>query len=105
LQVLRLRAAQAVPGAAALVTTSGAPLTIASKLDDALLRKEVPGEWRARRRRHSKHAWGHAPTLPSSPAHAARAAGAGLIRIPLADGIRETAELYRALHAAGKLTV
>jgi len=62
---------EAVPGAATLVTTTGAPLPIASKIDDALLRREVPG----------------------------------LIRIPLAEGIKETADLYRALEASGKLTV
>ena len=62
---------QAVPGAAALVSTSGPPLPIASRLDDAELRKDVPG----------------------------------LLRIPLAEGIAETAALYRALEAAGKLTV
>lgn len=63
-------AAAAIPGAAALITCSGAPLPLVSKLDDAALRRDFP-----------------------------------VTRIALADGIRQTAEAYRALHADGKLKV
>lgn len=37
--------------------------------------------------------------------YARRPRALGLLRIPLAAGIKETADLYRALEAAGKLTV
>ncbi|MGD0090962.1 MAG: SDR family oxidoreductase [Planctomycetota bacterium] len=49
-----------IPGARALITCSGGELPVASKLDDAALRRAYPG----------------------------------LLRIPLAQGIRETAEVF-----------
>ena len=63
-------AAAAIPGADKLITCSGAPLPLVSKLDDAALRRDYP--------------------VP---------------RIALADGVRQTADAYRALHAQGKLKV
>ena len=58
-----------VPGAAALISASGGDLPIASKLDDAALRRDFPG----------------------------------LLRLPLPAGIAETAVVFRALKAEGRL--
>jgi nucleoside-diphosphate-sugar epimerase len=63
-------AAEVIPEIASLVTFSGSPLPLVSKLDDASLRRDFP-----------------------------------VARISLADGIKQTVEAYRKLHAEGKLKV
>lgn len=60
-----------LPGAAKLITCSGGDLPVASKMDDATLRRAYPT----------------------------------LLRIPLAQGIRETIEVFKKMYAAGKLEV
>ena len=63
--------AQVVPAAQEFITCSGGNLPIASRMDDATLRKDY----------------------------------AGLLRIPLLQGIRETVEIFQKLEARGKLEV
>jgi nucleoside-diphosphate-sugar epimerase len=64
-------ASEIVPAAATFITCSGGDLPVASKMDDAALRADIPG----------------------------------LLRLPLKEGIAETVDVFKRLHAAGKLSV